>query len=145
MSLLRVLRMITLRAFCWLHAGDIYPASGNRCLELNLSSHSSTTARHGNSNNSTQRHWHRPEELVCDIHSYVVHILQVLQSLSTYKLTPEQAADTSLDLLTGEPLCAAVAALLTSIHMLLCMSCLLCHIPRFLCLPLSSSWPVGLL
>ena len=29
--------------------------------------------------------------------------LQVLQSLSTYKLTPDQAADAALDLLTGLP------------------------------------------
>ena len=29
--------------------------------------------------------------------------LQVLQSLSTYKLNPDQAADTALDLLTGLP------------------------------------------
>ena len=29
--------------------------------------------------------------------------LQVLQSLSTYKLSPDQAADTALDLLTGLP------------------------------------------
>ena len=30
-------------------------------------------------------------------------LMQILQSLSTYKLTPEQASDSSLDLLTGTP------------------------------------------
>lgn len=46
-------------------------------------------------------------------------LLQVLQSLSTYKLTPDQAADTALDLLTGVPFsathhCIATKAPVTS-------------------------------
>lgn len=110
----------------------LYTASGNRCLQLIISWRSSTATPPRNSNNSTQRRRLQHEKLVCNIHSYIVHMLQVLQSLSTYKLTPEQAADSSLDLLTGVPLCAAVAALLICVHMLLCMSCLLRHIPRFL-------------
>ena len=41
--------------------------------------------------------------------------MQVLQGLSTYKLTPEQAADNTLDLLTGV-YCCLHCMLLSCLH-----------------------------